>query len=243
MFSLKEYLTVGKLEAPFKEHMTEICASSTITRVSLAYLSQLQEQPTITEIEEELPLVRYAAEYWMDYATICKDDEEVNTAILKFFLEQRQAYAVWSRIYRPCSVLMSRLPRPSPQTTSLYYASYGGLEQVVETLLKEGADVNAQGGSYVNALQVAAWNGNGAAVRLINRGADVNAQGGYFGNALKAAVQKGNEEMVRLLVESGADVNVQGGHYGSALQAAATNGNQAAASQLVAAAANSTVKT
>jgi len=44
-------------------------------------------------------------------------------------------------------------------------------------LLEKGADVNAQGGHYGNALQAAASEGHGMIVNLLlEKGADVNAQ-------------------------------------------------------------------
>jgi ankyrin repeat protein len=58
----------------------------------------------------------------------------------------------------------------------------------VTLLLEKGADVNAQGGYYGNALQAAANGGHESVVTLLlENGADVNAQGGYYGNALQAA--------------------------------------------------------
>ena len=57
----------------------------------------------------------------------------------------------------------------------------------MELLLNKGADVNAQGGEYGNALQVASYRGHEAVVRLLlDKGADVNAQGGRYGNALRS---------------------------------------------------------
>ena len=54
-------------------------------------------------------------------------------------------------------------------------------------LLDRGADVNAQGGEYGNALYAASFGGHENVVStLIERGADVNAQGGYYGNVLHA---------------------------------------------------------
>ncbi|KAI1584776.1 ankyrin repeat domain containing protein [Pyrenophora tritici-repentis] len=47
-------------------------------------------------------------------------------------------------------------------------------------LLDAGADVNAQGGDYGNALQAASAEGHEQVVKmLLDAGADVNAQGGY----------------------------------------------------------------
>ncbi|KAE9387807.1 ankyrin, partial [Gymnopus androsaceus JB14] len=94
--------------------------------------------------------------------------------------------------------------------------------------LNHRTDVNAQGGYYGNALQVAASVGNEAIVQfLLTNGADVNAQGGYYGNALQAAASVGNEAIFQLLLTNGADVNAQGGQYGNALQSAASVGNEA----------------
>ena len=68
----------------------------------------------------------------------------------------------------------------------------------------KGADVNAQGGEYGNALQAA----SSEATRrwsscCSSKGADVNAQGGDYGNALQAASHGGHEKVVELLLEQG----------------------------------------
>ncbi|KAF2677730.1 hypothetical protein K458DRAFT_279074, partial [Lentithecium fluviatile CBS 122367] len=63
-------------------------------------------------------------------------------------------------------------------------------------LLREGADVNAQGGAYGNALQAASSGGHEQVVKLLlKKNADVNAQGGYYGNALYAASDQGYEQV------------------------------------------------
>jgi ankyrin repeat protein len=72
-------------------------------------------------------------------------------------------------------------------------------------LLDKGADVNAQGGYYGNALQAASAGGHKEmATLLLDKGADVNAQGGEYGNALQAASANGHKEMATLLLEMGA---------------------------------------
>ncbi|KAF8343374.1 ankyrin repeat-containing domain protein, partial [Amanita rubescens] len=95
----------------------------------------------------------------------------------------------------------------------------------IEIYHDKGANVNAQGGEYGNALQSASQNGHAKTVSLLlHKGADVNAQGGFYGNALQAAVYNGHTEIVRLLLDKG-DVDVQGGRYGSALQVASDKGH------------------
>ena len=99
--------------------------------------------------------------------------------------------------------------------------------KVVQLLLDEGADVNAQVGNYGYALQAAMaakYTLHDYLVEvvqlLLDKGADVNAQGGMYGNALQAAAYSGKVEFFQLLLDKGADVNAQGGEYGNALQAA-----------------------
>ncbi|KAF7577158.1 Arp, Ankyrin repeat protein [Pyrenophora tritici-repentis] len=110
----------------------------------------------------------------------------------------------------------------------LYLAADNGHYGTTELLLEKGADVNAQGGEYGNALQAASARGHEAIVKLLlDKGADVNAQGGGYGNALQAASAGGHEAIVKLLLNKGADVNAQGGGYGNALQAASAGGHEA----------------
>ena len=103
--------------------------------------------------------------------------------------------------------------------------------KVVQLLLDEGADVNAQVGNYGYALQAAMaakYTLHDYLVEvvqlLLDKGADVNAQGGMYGNALQAAAYSGKVEFFQLLLDKGADINAQGGVYGNALQAAADRG-------------------
>jgi ankyrin repeat protein len=96
---------------------------------------------------------------------------------------------------------------------------------MVKLLLEKGADVNAQGGIYGNALHAAAGNGKRAVVKLLlNEGADVDSQGEMYGFALYAAAESSDYETVEMLLKKGANINAQGGYYGYALQAAAACG-------------------
>jgi hypothetical protein len=111
--------------------------------------------------------------------------------------------------------------------TPLFSAAYYGHSKMAKLLLDKNADVNAQGGDYGNALQVASAGGHEQVVKLLlDKNADVNAQGGDYGNALQAASAGGHEQIVKLLLDKNADVNAQGGDYGNALQAASAEGHE-----------------
>jgi ankyrin repeat protein len=61
------------------------------------------------------------------------------------------------------------------------------VRHTVQLLLEKGAEVNAQGGHYENALQAA------------------------------SAFLRGHDKIVQLLLKNGVEVNAQGGHYENAL--------------------------
>ncbi|KAJ7500126.1 ankyrin repeat-containing domain protein [Mycena latifolia] len=101
-------------------------------------------------------------------------------------------------------------------------------QDIVRLLITNGADVNAQGGYYGNALQAASYLGTPKTVQiLIDAGAAVNAQGGTYGNALQAASSfRGSRrnmypEIVQMLLKAGAIIaNTQGGLHDTAVEAA-----------------------
>ncbi|CAI7639148.1 unnamed protein product [Penicillium pancosmium] len=103
---------------------------------------------------------------------------------------------------------------------SKYYLQLELTSMLKELLLNSGADINAQGGKFGNALQAAAcaYNGSTEIVQLLlDCGADINARGGEYGSALVTASAYANTEIVQLLLDSGADINARGGKFGSAL--------------------------
>jgi len=111
--------------------------------------------------------------------------------------------------------------------TTLHAASAGGHEKIVQILLNEKIDVNAQAGIYGTALAAASREGHEKIVQiLLNKKADVNAQGGAYGPALTAASRGGHEKIVQILLDKKADVNAQGGLYGTALTAASRRGHE-----------------
>jgi hypothetical protein len=140
------------------------------------------------------------------------------------------AYAVETGSVAVCSYLiglgtLDLDSKDSKRRTPLYIAAEKGAIVLTRMLLEGGADVNAQGGHFGNALQAASAGGHKeVATLLLDKGADVNAQGGLYGNALQAASARGYKEMATLLLDKGADVNAQGGHFGNALQAASAGG-------------------
>ncbi|KAJ6579249.1 ankyrin repeat-containing domain protein [Mycena vulgaris] len=112
---------------------------------------------------------------------------------------------------------------------ALCAAAYCGHPNMVELLIKKGADPNIRGGVYGTALQAASLKGHKVVVQLlIDKGAKVNWKGGEDGTALHAASVGGHQAIVQLLIENGADVNMhsESSQCATALQAAAGEGHE-----------------
>ncbi|RYN70166.1 hypothetical protein AA0117_g10718 [Alternaria alternata] len=230
-YSVQEYLVSDRIrQGSAKQYsMQEAECQSAITRGSLKYLMQLQ-QPLEEETLQEFALARYSAKFWSNHFRKTGDEmEQISQLTISLLAREEPAYLNWLRLHDPDSPWrisnldesLDSIPMP------LYYAALLGFSRVTRLLLNAGAEINAQGGRYGNALQAASEGGHEHVVKtLLNAGAKVNAQGGGYGNALQAASYRGHEQVVKTLLDAGAKVNAQGGGYGNALYAASEGGHE-----------------
>ncbi|KAK1641297.1 hypothetical protein BDP81DRAFT_131052 [Colletotrichum phormii] len=225
-FSVKEYLVSDRLERNMFEAFAEPLARASIVEVCLAYLLELDHSLSLLEVRQSYPLAQYSARYWMDHAV--GFETSMACKLIKEFCLHKDSPKVCYGLYnadRPWEVEPERFE--IEKTPVLYHIARGGIVFAVEELLKHGADIQAQGGMYGNALQATSLEGHKEVIQmLLDKGADVNAQGGKYGNALQAASLEGHKEVVQMLLDKGADINAQGGEYGNALQAASFNGHK-----------------
>jgi hypothetical protein len=149
-------------------------------------------------------LLDYSAQFWpMHFRESCysgSEDATISHIALRVSDPKSRGFSRWFRINRKYR------PDGDPQTDMhLAISLLFGHDAVVQLLLDKGADVNAQGGYYGNALYAASEGGHEQVVKmLLDTGADVNAQGGYYSNALQAASARGHEQVVNLLLDRGA---------------------------------------
>lgn len=216
--SVKEYLTSNRLGENLSPYFKETAARASIAKVCLVYMIHLDQDLQMQLVKEIFPLAQYCAKYWMAHATVAGDEDKLlQELILDFFLWRKSSYTTFFQLYNPDQPWNDE-PTQAKPAAALYYASLGGFSYVVEGLIEQGADVNAQGGEYGNALQVASSKGHDKVVqKLLARNADVNAQSQKYVNALYAASEMGYEKIVQMLLEKDINVNAQGGEYGSAL--------------------------
>ncbi|ORY00885.1 hypothetical protein BCR34DRAFT_546658 [Clohesyomyces aquaticus] len=132
--------------------------------------------------------------------------------------------------------------KDSYDRSGLYIAAENGHAETVNLLLDKGADllfnkganINAQGGHYGNALQAASYGGHEQVVKLLlDKGADVNAQGGRYGNAFHAAAYEGHLRVLELLMSKETAMPLHDRYGRTLLWWAAAGGNTATVEVLV----------
>ncbi|GAB1154943.1 ankyrin repeat domain-containing protein [Paenibacillus illinoisensis] len=95
----------------------------------------------------------------------------------------------------------------------------------IETLLQEGADINAQDDSGRTAAMIATYNNDLATAQLlIEAGADVNIQDDMKNNPFLYAGAEGYLDILKLTIEAGADPAMTNRYGGTALIPAAEHG-------------------
>lgn len=110
--------------------------------------------------------------------------------------------------------------------SALGTAAYHGHSDVVDCLLRHGANPNLRSSEYGTVLQIAAVGGSMRVTQqLLNAGAEVNTPGGAYNSALVAAASKEHYDVVSLLVRHGADINAGSREHGSSLYQAALAGD------------------
>ena len=109
----------------------------------------------------------------------------------------------------------------------LIMAAYKGYSEIVEMLLKAGADVTAvDPGMKATALHAAAYAGRTEAARLlIEYGIDVDAQGPYNGyTALHDAIWQNNVQTAAMIIDAGPDLSIENHEGQTALVMAQARG-------------------
>ncbi|KAI1561721.1 fibronectin type 3 and ankyrin repeat domain protein 1, partial [Pyrenophora tritici-repentis] len=166
------------------------------------------QQPLSKETLKASALARYTAKFWSSHLQKTGDEiEQASQLAISLMAREEPAYLNWLWLHDPdrpweapnLEKSLDSMPMP------LYYVAMLGFSTITRLLLDKGADVNAQGGGYGNALQAASAGGHEQVVKtLLDKGADVNAQGGYYGNVLQAASLGGHEQVVKTLLDAGA---------------------------------------
>ena len=224
-FSVKEYLTSSRLTKSPLGHVSRFRidlepAHTIMTQACLATLLRLHEQ--VGNIDAKMsPLVKYAAEHWVDHAQFGKVSSCVRDGMDDLFDSSKLHFAAWLKVHDIDEAWKMFSPYYYPQrryyvhdgvNSPLYYAAFCGFYDLSERLLmKHPGQVNARGGRNLFPLQAALYNRHFHVANLLFRyGAVVDVQGDDQNTPLYAASGQGQVDTVRWLLDHGADPNARG---------------------------------
>src|SRR6266853_4577375 len=242
-FSVKEYLTSGRLAEAEEEILRRyyISMTSSHTLVAQACLGILLHlDTTITRDNlKKYPLIEYAGRYWVDHARFEDVSEYTEDAMKLLFDPSKPHFAIWIWICDPRNPTMDseRAERPSPPGgTPLHYAAVCGLQGVAKLLaIKHLREVDSRRfDEKWTPLHAASAYGYAEFSRiLIEQGADVTTQDNIGYTPLHLTSKNGHVEVACILVEHGADVIARDTTGNTPLHVAASHGQVEVARFLV----------
>src|SRR5277367_3156936 len=178
--SVKDYLLSRYHVGATGFGLNEKLSHSFIGKTCLAYLLQFENLDMLNlDAIDEYPLAQYAAYYWdmhVRYGVEEGTDVQQEQLIMTLFRPWHTApFISWVKMHDiEYSWRWRIVAEISDIPSTLYYASSTGMLCAVQALVKNGVDVNVQGGSYGYALEVASYRGHEAIVDfLLENGADV----------------------------------------------------------------------
>jgi len=125
-------------------------------------------------------------------------------------------------------------------TFAMHAANHGNVE-MLQALVKSGADLNLQNPKGKTAAMLAAGRGHATALKLL-KGESLNTATEDGGTPAMSAAVHGRAEALKVLCELGANINTQDEDGWTALMYAAVNGDPVTTATLVAAKADVTLK-
>jgi len=165
-FSVKEYLTSMRItEGRVPRHHTPLePAHFLVTRTCLSILLELDDEIT----EEDFPLVKYAADYWVKHAKLGNALSQTEDMVKRLFDPRNPHFLPWISVY-------NNIPTNHPmdevefsRQTPLYYAALFNLCGVAEWLVNERSqNVSALSGPYGTPLHAASASGSLGAMQFL----------------------------------------------------------------------------
>lgn len=167
-FSVKEYLRSDRLENKMSPHFEEGLARQCMAEVCLVYLLDLSHDLTALKLQN-WPLAQYAAKYWMGHAAQPGLNADGVRNLVWEFVQSERSHQICFGLYDPDRPWNKGDLNNSEKVVAplLYYMAQGNVLCAVEKVLNDGADVNAQGGWYGNALQAASSGGHQEILQIL----------------------------------------------------------------------------
>ena len=156
------------------------------------------------------PLVKYAAQYWVDHAHFEKVSSRVRDGMDDLFDGSKPHFAAWLKVHdMDENWLNFTVPYWHRDGSPLYYAAFCGFYDLAERLITKHPDqVNARGGLILAPLPAALYKKHFRLANLLhNHGANLDCRGLCKRTPLHSASTNGSVDIVRWLLNHGADAN------------------------------------
>jgi ankyrin repeat protein len=216
-FSVKEYLTSPRLArsphgdgAVSQFHIDLKSAHTIMAQACLGTLLRPDEPPGDNDAKGS-PLVKYAAEHWMEHARFENVSSRVQDGMDALFDKSKPHFAAWLQVH-DVDKEWNHFGTPWKQNNSpLYYAAFCGFYDMAERLItKYPEQVNAYGGRNLAPLPAALCNRHFYLANLLHKhGADVDCRGKDKRTPLLSASIVGSVDVMRWLLNHGADANTR----------------------------------
>ena len=217
-FSVKEYLTSPRLAQSshadvLRFHIDLEPAHTIMAQACLAILLQLA-QPTVNEDAKRSPLVKYAAQHWVDHAQFETVSSRVREGMDGLFDTTKPHFAAWLQVHdmdERWSIFVPDSESSRGSGSPLYYAALCGFHDLAERLIMGHPEqVNARGGRIVAPLPAALSKRHFNVANLLYRhGAVVDVRNPRALTSLHVASQLDNVDIMRWLLDRGADPNAR----------------------------------
>ena len=227
-FSVKEFLTSNRLARSSGDisryHILLEPANTILAQACLGALLRLDARVN-ENIVDDIPLLEYAARYWIDHVRFENVSSRVRDA-MEYFLDADKPHWASSWVQMADVWWESFSVWEVDAAFPLYFTSLGGFYDLAERLIcRHPEQINARGGRMATPL-VAALRGNHFRIAelLHRRGAEVDVRDGDKRTPLRAACRAELLDIVQWLLNHGADVNIQNNSLWAPLHSAANGG-------------------
>ena len=209
-FSVKEYLTSSRLaQSPHGEvsqfRIDLEPAHTIMAQACLATLFQLDEHGGKSGVKVS-PLIKYAAEHWVDHAQFGKVSSQVREGMDSLFDNSKPHFADWLKVH-DIDERWYGFWSSGAVGSPLYYAAFCGFYDLAESLIMKHPDpVNARGGRIFAPLPAALFKGHFRVANLLySHGAVVDVLSDNEHTTLYMASYYGQVDIMRWLLDHGAD--------------------------------------
>ena len=227
-FSVKEFLTSSRLARSPHEDISRFRidlepAHTIMAQACLATLLRQDDHAGNSDAKKS-PLIKYAAEHWVDHAQFEEVSSRVWGGMDDLFDNSKPHFAAWLKVHDIDEDWFLFADRwATTRRSPLYYAAFCGFYDLAERLImKHPTQVNACGGRNLFPLPAALFKRHFRVANLLYKhGAAVDVRGEAAKTSLYVASIYGRVDIIRWLLNHGADVNARSLYSGTPLHMAA----------------------